>query len=111
MDGPRNYHLVKLVTQCKGNQSDSEKEIYDITYMWNVKKTKNKKPNQKMGRSQQTFLQRKIKKEGYKLTYLQNRNRFTDFENKLMLTQGDRQVGGGMDSMFGISICTLSYMK
>ena len=38
--------------------------LYDITYMQNLKK-------------------------GYKQTYLQNRNRLTDFEN-LMLAMGDR---------------------
>ena len=36
---------------------------YDITYMWNLKK-------------------------GYKWTYLQNRSRITDVENKLMVTGG-----------------------
>ena len=44
--------------------SQTEKEIsYDITYMWNLK-------------------------EGYKWPYLQNRNRLTDIENKLMVTKG-----------------------
>ena len=38
---------------------------YDITYMWNVKKW-------------------------YRWTYLQNRNRLTDIENKLMVTKGER---------------------
>ena len=33
-------------------------------------------------------------KRGYKCTYLQNRNRLTDFEN-LMITKGDRFGGGG----------------
>ena len=36
---------------------------YDITYMWNLKKS-------------------------YKWTYLQNRSRITDVENKLMVTGG-----------------------
>ena len=36
---------------------------YDITYMWNLKK-------------------------GYKWTYLQNRSRIIDVENKLMVTGG-----------------------
>jgi len=31
--------------------------------------------------------------ESEKRTYLQSRNRLTDFENKLMVTEGD-QVGG-----------------
>ena len=33
------------------------------------------------------------KKNGYKWTYLQNRNRVTDVENKLMVTK-DKMVGG-----------------
>ena len=37
--------------------------FFDIAYMWNLKK-------------------------GYKGTYLQNRNRVTDVENKLMVTGG-----------------------
>ena len=42
----------------KGSKSDRERQIsYDITYMWNLKK-------------------------GYKRTYLQNRNRLTDIEDK-----------------------------
>ena len=44
---------------------DSEGQSYDITYMWNLKK-------------------------GFKRTYLQNKSRFTDFENKFMVTKGDR---------------------
>ena len=48
----------------KWSKSDRERQIsYDITYMWNLKK-------------------------GYKWTYLQNRNRVTDVENKLMATRG-----------------------
>ena len=47
-------------------KSDRERQIsYDIAYMWNLKKW-------------------------YKWTYLQNRNRVTDVENKLMVTKGDR---------------------
>ena len=46
------------------SKSDRERQIsYDIAYMWNLKK-------------------------GYKWTYLQNRNRVTDVENKLMVTRG-----------------------
>ena len=37
---------------------------------------------------------KKKKRERYKWTYLQNRNRPTDIENKLMVTQGER-VGEG----------------
>ena len=59
MDGPRNYCI---------KYSKSEKDIYDITYMWNLKKL-------------------------HKWTYLQNRNRLTDIENKLMVTKEDRSGG------------------
>ena len=46
------------------SKSDRERQIsYDIAYMWNLK-------------------------NGYKWTYLQNRNRVTDVENKLMVTRG-----------------------
>ena len=50
----------------KWSKSERERQVsYDITYMWNLKK-------------------------GYKWTYLQNRNRPTDIENKLMVTKGER---------------------
>ena len=46
------------------SKSDRKRQIsYDIAYMWNLKK-------------------------GYKWTYLQNRNRVTDVENKLKVTRG-----------------------
>ena len=49
---------------------DRERQIsYDITYMWNLKKW-------------------------YKRTYLQNRNRLTDIEKKLLITKGDSRMGG-----------------
>ena len=49
----------------------SQRQIpYDITYM------------------------RSLKKKWYKWTYLQNRNRLTDFENKFMVTKGERLRGG-----------------
>ena len=57
MDGPRGYHT-------KRSESGKEKQIYDITYMWNLKKW-------------------------YKWTYLQNRNRLTDLENKFTVTKGE----------------------
>ena len=38
----------------------------------------------------------KPKKKRYKLTYLQNKNRLTNFKNKLMVTKVEN-VGGGMD--------------
>ena len=50
-------------------------------------------------------------KKSYKLTYLQNRNKLTDFENKIMVTKGKRWGVGEMDLGFGISICTLLYME
>ena len=50
---------------CHTEWSKSERQVsYDTTYMWN------------------------LKKRGYKWTYLQNRNRVTDVENKLMVTRG-----------------------
>ena len=51
--------------------SQTEKDKYHITYMWNLKKKK------------------------YKRTYLQNRNRLTDTENKFMVTKGERWWGEG----------------
>ena len=48
--------------------------------------------------------------KGHKLTYLQNRNKFTDFE-KLLVTKGDRWRVGGMGWGFGTGICTLRYME
>ena len=54
----------------KWNKSDREKWIsYDITYMLNLK-------------------------IWYKWIYLQNRNRLTNIENKLMVTNGDGRVRG-----------------
>ena len=55
-------------TKC--SKSDRERQIsYDITYMWNLKKF-------------------------YKQSYLQNRNRLTDIENKLMVPKGESWGGG-----------------
>ena len=48
MDGP---------TFINGSKSDKERQIYDFTYMWNIK-------------------------IWYKITYLQNRNRLIDKEDK-----------------------------
>ena len=45
-----------------------ERQIYDITYMYNLKKW-------------------------HKWTYLQDRNRLTDIKNKLMVTKGNRGAG------------------
>ena len=44
-------------------------------------------------------------KKGYKWTYLQNRNRVTDVENKLMVTQGWGR--GGMNWETGMDTYTL----
>ena len=53
----------------KWSKSDRERQIsYNITYRWNLKKR-------------------------YKWTYLQNRNKFTDTENKLMVTKVEREGG------------------
>ena len=66
MDGPRDYHT-------KWSKSDRERQIsYDITYMWNL-----------------------IFKKWDKWTYLQNRNRLTDIENKLTVTKGEKEGGWG----------------
>ena len=81
MDGPGDDHT-------KWSKSDREKQIlYDITYMQNLKK-----------------------KERYKWTYLQNRKRLTDLENKLMVTVGERWERG-IDWEFGINMFTLLYLK
>ena len=67
------------------SKSDRERQIsYDIAYMWNLKKW-------------------------YKWTYLQNRNRLTDVENKLKVTKGEG--GGGINWEIGIDIYTLPYIK
>ena len=36
-------------------------------------------------------------KKGYKLTYLYNKNRHIDLENKPIITKGDGLVGGGLE--------------
>ena len=60
--------------QTKWGKSDRERQIScDITYMWNLKK--------------------KIQ-----MNFLQNRNRLIDFENKLMVTKGERW---GVDKLAG----------
>ena len=46
--------------------------------------------------------------KGYKWTYLQNRNRVADVENKLMVTGGK---GWGINWKIGIDIYTLLYIK
>ena len=46
----------------------------------------------------------------HKLTYLQNRNRLTDMENKLVLAKGEGG-GSGMDWEFGDSRCKLLHLE
>ena len=65
--------------------SQKEKDVYhNITYIWNIKNSANK--------------------------LLQNRNRLTDMENKLMVTKGERN-GGGINEGFGISRFKLFYIQ
>ena len=79
MDGPRDCHT-------EWSKSDRERQIsYDITYMWN------------------------LKKKSYKWTYLQNGNRVTDVENKLMVTKGKRR--GGINWEIGMDIYTQLYVE
>ena len=53
------------VYHTEWNKSDRKRQIWqDITYMWGLKKW-------------------------YRWTYLQNKNRITDVENKLMVTRGE----------------------
>ena len=62
-----------------------ERQIsYDITYTWNLKKW-------------------------YILTYLQNRNRLIDTENKFVVTKGDMR--GGINQGFEMNRYTLSQVK
>ena len=59
-----------------------ERQIpYDITYMWNLRYDRR--------------------------SYLQNRNRLTDIENRLVVAKG----GGGMEWEFGVSRCKLVYIE
>ena len=50
------------------------------------------------------------KKKRYKWTYLQNRNRVKDVENKFMVTKGV-WCGGGINWEIGINIYALLYVK
>ena len=58
---------------------------YDIAYMWSLK-------------------------IWYKWTSLQNRNRVTDVENKLMVAKQERK-GGGIKCKIGIDIYTLLWNR
>ena len=81
MGGPRDYHT-------KWSKSDSGRQIsYDITHMWTL-----------------------ILKKRYKWTYLQNRNRLTDIENKHMVTKGETWCRG-INQEHGINIHTLLYIR
>ena len=68
LDGPRDYHT-------KWSQPGRERQICNITYMWNLKKW-------------------------YKWSYLQDGKILTDIENKLMVTKGDRGRGVGGDKLW-----------
>ena len=48
-------------------------------------------------------------KKWYKFTYLQDRNRFTDVDNKLMVTKW--KMGRGKNREIGIDIYALLYIK
>ena len=50
----------------------------------------------------------RLLKKYYKRTYLQNRNRVTDVENKLMVTNKG-ESGGGVNWEIGINIYTTIY--
>ena len=50
--------------------TQTEKDKYDVTYTWNLKRKKKKR---------------------YKLPSLQNRNRTTDIKSKLMVTKRERR--------------------
>ena len=51
----------------------------------------------------------KKKQKQYKWTYLQNKNRLTDIENKLIVTRGERK--GGINWDFGINRYRLLCIK
>ena len=64
---------LEMIILSEVSQTEKDKISYDIAYMWNLKK----------------------KKKRYNGTCIQNRNRPTDIENKLMFTKGER--GGGIN--------------
>ena len=62
--------ILYIVVSQREVKSKRKRQIsYDITYMWNLKKNY----------TNETF---------------REQNRFTDFENKLMVTKGERCRGG-----------------
>ena len=82
---------IEIIILTEISQTEKDRYTYiNITYMWNRKK-------------------------GYKWTYLQNRNRLKDIENKLMVTKGDSSGGGvvvaEINYEFGINMYTLQYTK
>ena len=81
MDGPGDYHL-----SSEGSQTEKKQASYDIIYM------------------------HKLKKKLYKWTYLQNRNRLTDLENKLMVTRREGRQAG-TDWELWIDMYTLLYLE
>ena len=81
MDGPRDDHI-------KWSKSEKDKYHMISLFLWNQKK----------------------KKTRYKWAYLQNRNRLTDIENKLMVTKGEGGREGKIRNL-GIHIYMLLYIK
>ena len=59
---------LEIIILSEVSQAEKDKYRITITYMWNLKKS-------------------------YKSTYLQNRNRPIDKENKLMITNGEKVRG------------------
>ena len=58
--------------RTKWSKPDTERQVsYDVAYIWNLEQRKR-----------------------YKWTYLQNRNRPTDIENKPVVTKEERDGGG-----------------
>ena len=71
----------------KWNKSDRDRHtLYGIIYMWDLKNMIQKKHKRK----KKTHTQKNI---WYKWTYLQDKNRPTDFENKLMVIKRERCKG------------------
>ena len=53
----------------------------------------------------------KYQYQWHKWTYLRDRKRLADIENKLTVTKGEMVMKGGINYEFGISIYTLLYIK
>ena len=85
------YIYIYASTTCNG-LSLSHKKEWDHAICSNMDRprdyqTKWSKP-EKDKYQMILLICRILKKKGYKWTYLQNRNRFTDIENKFMVTKG-----------------------